>query len=254
MHILDYRKALENCAAFSPLVSKKNHPSPHPVQNWNTNVQEVTCSPSAPQWKSLAFLIWVSQVAELTLPLQNQVPALLSRENNLHFINWELRKLKKNLTGCAKIAKYNPTGVKTVENMQVAIYCSCPQDSDAAKVILLVCSNRTDESVSSLWCIICPLMSTLWGGRQFSTHSARGCAQFGLCAGSKGAFTVGKDMAQGCLRRYRSYSSQKRVFQWVSVNSSSTRTLAGQHSQCLSPAIPLTPCFHSLHYWYKCSS
>lgn len=68
----------------------------------------MTCSPSAPQWKSLAFLIWVSQVAELTLPLQNQVPALLSRENNLHFINWELRELKKKPHRVCKNSKIQP--------------------------------------------------------------------------------------------------------------------------------------------------
>lgn len=53
---------------------------------------------------SLAFLIWISQVAEHYSPLQSQVPPLLSTENNLHFISWEFKELKKknNLTGCAK--------------------------------------------------------------------------------------------------------------------------------------------------------
>lgn len=42
-----------------------------------------------------------------------------------------MQKLKVN------IARYSPASVKVVQNMQIAIYCSCPQDSDTVKVILL---------------------------------------------------------------------------------------------------------------------
>lgn len=74
-------------------LSLKEPPSLHSVQNWNTNIQEVTHSPSAPQWKSLAFLIWVSQVAELMLltPAERG-SSLLSTDNNLYLINWKFNK------------------------------------------------------------------------------------------------------------------------------------------------------------------
>lgn len=107
MHILDYRKTLKNCAAFSPLVSKGT--TPHLTQYWNTSVQKVTFSTVE---MALAFLIWVSEYLSLQnswySPLQNQVLALLPTENNLHLKNWEFKKKgvkKKTSQGVQKIAK-----------------------------------------------------------------------------------------------------------------------------------------------------
>lgn len=199
MHNLDYRKTLKNCAGLVPFVSKRKHKhlSPHPVWNWNTNVQEVTCSPSAPQWKSL-WLFWVSQAAELTLLIPAE-PGSSIALNRKQFTCHKLRvqgvkKPNTNLSACAKDSKIQPNWCENCWKYANCIYCSCPQDSGMAKVILLVCSNRTDESIWSLWCVICPLTSTLWGREHYFQLTLPQDVP-SLCW-LKGAFTVGKDTAQ----------------------------------------------------------
>lgn len=92
------------------------------------------------------------------------------------------------------------------------------------------------QACGALCDCVSPHEHTLGRRALISTHTARGCAQFGLCAGSKGTFTVGKDMAQGSSMlqlpeevQKLQHPKKKRVYSvfTMSVNSCSTRTLAG---------------------------
>lgn len=88
-------------------------------------------------------------------------------------------------------------------------------------------------------------------GTVFNSHGQRmcprGCAPSGLCAGSKGALSVGKDTASGSSvlqlpEKVQKFQHSKRVFQWESVNSSSTSTLARWQSVFV-PCHPPDPVF-----------
>lgn len=166
----------------------------------------------------LAFLFWVSHAAELKLLTMcralhpwrtrstaqiQQVPASLSKIKQFTFHKWRAQRIKKTSQGMQKlkvnIARYSPASVKVVQNMQIAIYCSCPQDSDTVKVILLASHQQKSwwnhfKSVVHIYLFT----STLTGRRaSFSDHSAKAYAQFGLCASSKEPrhLTFGKDAA-----------------------------------------------------------
>lgn len=143
-------------------VSKtQNRTWPYPERNWNINAQEVTTFTliSTPGI-SVAFLIWgflccrtpVTHHVQSSPPLENQVhcsdPAgssITLKIKQFTFRKWRSQRIKKpnpNLTGCAKVKSYSPASVKVVQNMQIAIYCSCPQDSDTVKVILLTLQQQ----------------------------------------------------------------------------------------------------------------
>lgn len=91
-------------------------------------------------------------------------------------------------------------------------------------------------------------MSRLWGGGHcFQLTLPEDVPNLGFVLAQREPSVLGKTQPKAaqccsCLRRYRSYSTQKRVFQWVSVNSSSTRTSAGWQSVFV-PCHPPDPVF-----------
>jgi len=144
-------------------------------------------------------------------PLENQVhcsdPAGSSttlKVKQLTFHNWRVQRIKKTPTsqGVQKskvnVARYSPASVRVVQNMQIAIYCSCPQDSDAVKVILLAPQqqkNRRNHFKSVVHICISWWAHLLGEGHHFRSHSGKACALSGLCASPKEAFAIGGDAA-----------------------------------------------------------
>jgi len=65
---------------------------------------------------------------------------LLSKEFIFHKWNSKEDK-KKPLT---QRARYNPAGVKVVQNIQIAVYCSCPHDGDTVRINLLALQQQNN--------------------------------------------------------------------------------------------------------------
>lgn len=141
------------------------------------------------------------------------------------------------------VARYSPASVKVIQNTQIAIYCSCPQDSDTVKVILLALQQQKNwwnhfKSVVHLYFF----MSTLTGRRaSFSDHMLpKHMPNLGFVLAQRKPSPLGKTLPKAAhntaagLRRYRCYSTQNKLI-WTS------KFKFKQHKELSGMAVSICP-------------